>query len=177
MLRLFAAIRPPLAIRRRLLAAAGGMDGARWQSDDQLHCTLRFFGELGGHAADDLLTALGSLSLPAPKMRVEGTGSFDRRGRVDTLWARVTPRQPLAALAARIDRAAEVAGLEPDHRAHHPHITLARGAGMTGAAAWVERTQGLVTDSWVPGRWGVYESTLGQGGADYTLVEAFGFSE
>lgn len=173
--RLFAAIHPPAAIRQRLMLAMGGVERARWQSDDQLHCTLRFFGEVEGHTSDDLLAALGSLSLPAPTMRVEGAGSFDRRGRVDTLWARVVPREALAALAARVERAAQAVGLEPERRAYHPHITLARGSGMIGAAAWVERNQTLVTEQWVPDRWGVYESTLGRGGADYTLVEAFGF--
>ncbi len=172
--RLFAALRPPAAVRDRLTLAMGGVEGARWQSDDQLHCTLRFFGELDGHGADDLLAALGSLSLSAPTLRVEGTGSFDRRGRVDTLWARVVPRAPLAAVAAKVERAAQAAGLPPERRAYHPHVTLARGR-MAGAAAWVERTRALATEAWVPDRWGVYESTLGRGGADHALVEGYGF--
>ena len=175
MTRLFAAIRPPASVRERLALAMGGVDGARWQGDDQLHLTLRFFGEVDRHTASDLLAALSSLSTPAPTMRVEGTGSFDRRGRVDTLWARVLPREPIAALAAKVERAAQAAGLEPDRRTHLPHITLARGR-MIGAAAWVERTQGLTTPAWVPDRWAVYESTLGRGGADYSLVESFGFA-
>ena len=173
-MRLFAAIRPPLAVRQRLLLAMGGVDGARWQGDEQLHLTLRFFGELDRHRAEDLLAALASLSLAAPVMRVEGTGSFDRRGRVDTLWARVVPREPVAALAARIERAAQAVGLPAEGRAVLPHVTLARGR-MMGAAAWVERTQTLTTDPWTPERWGVWESTLGRGGADYSLVEDYRF--
>src|SRR3546814_5436540 len=39
--RLFVAIRPPSAIRKALLSIMGGVEGARWQSDDQLHLTLR----------------------------------------------------------------------------------------------------------------------------------------
>ena len=173
--RLFAALRPPAAVRQRLMLAMGGVDGARWQSDDQLHCTLRFFGEVDRHRTDDLLAALGSLAVRAPALRIEGTGAFDRRGRIDTLWARVVPREPVAALAAKVERAAQAAALEPEHRAYLPHVTLARGNRMSGAAAWLERTQALATEAWVPDRWGVYESTLGRGGADYALVEAFGF--
>ena len=175
-MRLFAALRPPRAVRERLAATMEGVDGARWQSDDQLHLTLRFFGEVGRHTASDLLASLGSLSLAAPTLRVEGAGSFDRRGRVDTLWARVVPREPLAALVARVERAAQSAGLPPERRTHLPHVTLARGRMDGGdAARWVERHQPLASDPWVPGRWGVYESTLGRGGADYSLVEAFGW--
>ena len=176
MLRLFAAIRPPIVVRERLRLAMSGVEGARWQSDDQLHCTLRFFGEVDRHQGDDLLAALRSLAVRAPELRIEGTGAFDRRGRIDTLWARVVPREPVAAMAAKVERAAQAAGLPPEHRAYRPHVTLARGRGMSGAAAWVERTQALATEAWVPDRWGMYESTLGRGGADYALVEAFGFS-
>lgn len=173
--RLFAAIRPTLAVRRQLLAAGGGVDGARWQTDAQLHCTLRFFGDLDRHQTDDLLAALHSIGLTTPILQIDGTGTFDRRGRTDTLWARVVPRAPIAGLAAKVERAAQATGLPPERRAYLPHITLARGSGMIGAQAWVERTQGLATEAWAPDRWGLYESTLGRGGADYALVEAFTF--
>ncbi|WP_420145100.1 2'-5' RNA ligase family protein, partial [Sphingobium sp.] len=43
--RLFVAIRPPADQRANLLSLMGGVEGARWQSDDQLHITLRFIGE------------------------------------------------------------------------------------------------------------------------------------
>lgn len=107
---------------------------------------------------------------------MEGTGSFDRRGRVDTLCARVVPRHPLAAIVARVERAAQAAGLPAERRVHLPHVTLARGRmAAPDAAAWVARTQSITTEPWVPERWAVYESTLGRGGADYQLVEEFGW--
>jgi len=51
--RLFVAIRPPAAIRAILLGAMGGISGARWQSEDQLHLTLRFIGEVDRHRAGE----------------------------------------------------------------------------------------------------------------------------
>src|SRR3546814_11259022 len=50
--RLFVAIRPPSAIRKALLSIMGGVEGARWQSNDLLHLTLRFIGEVDRHPAD-----------------------------------------------------------------------------------------------------------------------------
>ena len=58
MRRLFVAIRPPAPIRALLLDAMGGIGGARWQSDDQLHLTLRFIGEVDRHLAGDIHAAL-----------------------------------------------------------------------------------------------------------------------
>src|SRR3546814_10503522 len=59
--RLFVAIRPPAAIRKALLSIMGGVEGARWQSDDQLHLTLRFIGEVDRHRADDIAAALATV--------------------------------------------------------------------------------------------------------------------
>src|SRR3546814_10296472 len=59
--RLFVAIRPPPAIRVRLLGLMHGIAGARWQDDDQLHLTLRFVGEVDRPQADDLADALGHI--------------------------------------------------------------------------------------------------------------------
>ena len=42
--RLFVALRPPEPVLDALLDAMGGIDGARWQDDEQLHCTLAFLG-------------------------------------------------------------------------------------------------------------------------------------
>jgi len=42
--RLFIGLRPPREIRAVLMSIMGGIAGARWQSDDQLHLTLRNIG-------------------------------------------------------------------------------------------------------------------------------------
>ena len=65
----------------------GGIAGARWQDDDQLHLTLRFIGEVDRHVATDVAAALGSVRHPPFELAVSGVGTFDRKGRIDTLWA------------------------------------------------------------------------------------------
>src|SRR5215204_913018 len=96
--RLFVALRPPRPMREALLAAMGDVPGARWQDDEQLHLTLRFIGEVDRHAAEDVVAALGAVSHPGFAVRLDGIGCFDRRGRIDTIWAGVTPHDPLRSL-------------------------------------------------------------------------------
>ena len=104
----------------------GGGQGLRWQSDDQLHLTLRFVGEVDRHQAEDVAAALGQVRHPPVGFALAGVGTFDRRGQVDNLWAGVTPHEPLRSLHKRIDRALASAGIAPEGRAYLPHITLAR---------------------------------------------------
>lgn len=99
--RLFVAIRPPAAHRAQLLALMGGVAGARWQRDDQLHLTLRFIGEVDRHRASDIADALRTIRFAPFDARIAGVGVFDRRGLIDTLWAGVQPRDPLPACIAR----------------------------------------------------------------------------
>jgi RNA 2',3'-cyclic 3'-phosphodiesterase len=169
--RLFVAFRPPPEIRRHLLALSGPLPGARWQEDAQLHCTLRFIGEVDRHQAEDVAAALGGVSHPPLSLRLEGLGSFDKAGRVDTLWAGLAPRDAVATLHDRIDRALQRVGLAPDGRAYRPHITLARFPRSAGHGPGIEA---LVTPpDPLPFRvasFELYESSLGSEGAAYDAV-------
>lgn len=124
--RLFVALRPPAPIRARLLRLASGIPGARWQSDAQLHCTLRFIGEVDRHQAEDIAAALGHIRHPTMTLTLGGVGTFERGSRIDTLWIGVQPRDPIKALHDKIGRALRQAGVAADPRAFLPHITLAR---------------------------------------------------
>jgi 2'-5' RNA ligase len=97
-MRLFVAIRPPRAIRSILLGAMGGISGARWQDDDQIHVTLRFIGEVNRRQAEDADAALRSVRHAPFEVRLSGVGSFEKRGQPSAVWAGVTPAAPLATL-------------------------------------------------------------------------------
>src|SRR4051812_12750662 len=93
----------------------------RWQDDEQLHLTLRFIGEVDRPVADDLADALSQIRAEPFAVRVKGVGRFEQRNS-GALWAGVEPKEAVAALASKIERACIAVGLEPERRAFHPHI-------------------------------------------------------
>ena len=171
-IRLFIALRPPAAVREQLLDVMEGVPNARWQDDEQLHLTLRFVGEVEPRVGDDLVAALAQVRAPAPLVRLQGVGRFDKRG--GALWAGVAPHQALAALHRKVDAACVRCGLPPERRAFLPHITLARLSGIAarGAAAerWLADTAGLASAPFVLEHLTLYESHLGPDGAAYEPV-------
>jgi 2'-5' RNA ligase len=174
MLRLFVAIRPPETVRAQLLAAMGGVAGARWQSDDQLHLTLRFIGEVDRHLAEDVHAALCAVRYSPFDMVVAGIGSFERRGEATALWAAVAPQEKLRSLHKKIDQALIRAGVEPDRRAYVPHVTLARlprGAGPIGP--FLQAAGPLASPPFMVEDFCLYESRLAPEGAVYTIVARY----
>lgn len=172
--RLFVAVRPPSEILDFLVGLMGGIAGARWQDDDQLHLTLRFIGEVDRHVARDIHAALGSLRQPPFELAVSGLGMFEKRGMTHTLWAGVAPQEPTKALHKKVDQAMARVGIAPDQRAFHPHITLARLNRSAGTVHdFLASSGGVQSEPFRVAMFGLFESRLTPEGAIYTEIEAY----
>lgn len=172
--RLFVAICPPEPIRDSLIDAMDDSPDFRWQDDEQLHLTLRFIGEVDRPLAQDLADALGQVRSPALQLRISGAGRFEQRSS-GALWAGIEPKAPVAALAAKIERTCQQVGLEPDRRAFHPHITLARWKGRRSreVADYLDRHRGLASEPFAVTEFTLFESRLSRHGAHYEEVASY----
>jgi 2'-5' RNA ligase len=174
--RLFAAIRPPEHVREKLIDLMEGVPNLRWQDDEQLHLTLRFVGEVERPVAEDLAAALDRIRFDRFALALNGVGKFEKH-RHGALWAGIQPREQLKLLAAKVERACQSAGLEPERRAFHPHITLARWKGRApGLERFLDLNTGLTSDPWDVDEFILYESRLGHEGAHYEAIEHFPLS-
>ena len=172
--RLFVAIRPPEPIRDLLIDAMDDSADFRWQDEEQLHLTLRFIGEVERPVADDLAAALSHVQATPFDIRINGVGRFEQRN-AGALWAGVEPKEPLANLAAKVERVCQQGGLEPERRAYHPHITLARWKGRRTRelADFLERKRGLVSEPFEVDAFTLFESRLSRHGAHYEEVATY----
>lgn len=172
--RLFVAIRPPRAIRGQLLDLMHGINGARWQDDDQLHLTLRFVGDVERPMAEDIAVALGRVHAQPFEICLDSVGSFEKGGKLNTLWAGIGAPADLKRLRDRIESVFRSLGLEPDHRAFLPHITLARLNSSTGPIEnFVQENVGLTSGPFPVAHFDLIESFLGPSGARYESVARY----
>ena len=146
----------------------------RWQDEEQLHLTLRFVGEVDRPIAEDLAAALSRIRAEPFSLRVKDVGRFEQRS-AGALWAGVEPKEPVAALAAKVERACVDVGLDPEHRAFHPHITLARWKGRLTREvhSFLERHQALVSEHFEVTGFTLFESRLSRHGAHYEAVAEY----
>ncbi len=172
--RLFVAIRPPEDVRDLLIDAMDDSPALRWVGDEQLHLTLRFIGEVERPVANDIAAALDRVRSSNFQIRISGVGKFEKRSG-GALWAGVEPKTPVVGLAAKVERALQQVGLEPEHRAFSPHITLARWNCRNSEAveAFLRRNSDLHSDPFDVDRFVLFESKLSRHGPHYEEIAAF----
>lgn len=169
--RLFFGIRPPLAIRAKLLDLMVGIDNARWQDDDQLHLTLRYIGEIETHRADDIAEAAQAIRFEPFELHIAGCGFFERKGVPRIAYATIAPCETLVRLHRKIDRICTKAGAEPLDHPFVPHITLARLNSSSGPVGpFLARNVDVALGPWTVEEYVLYESTLREEGSLYEPV-------
>lgn len=126
MIRLFVGLTLPEEVRRALAGLRRPMSGTRWVAPENLHLTLRFFGEATLDMASAIDEVLVELDAESFDLEIRSVGQFGTARSVKVLWAGVAPEPALVRLAAKIDRAVQRVGAAPREGHFHPHITLAR---------------------------------------------------
>jgi 2'-5' RNA ligase len=125
--RLFVAIDLPDSTRQLLAGLDPHIRGVRWTDTAQMHLTLGFFGEVPEDVDLKLREKLTAIQFGAFFLPVNDVGSFAARGAPKIIWIGVGKAHPhLFQIHKRVQEAALAAGIEPELRPWHPHITIAR---------------------------------------------------
>lgn len=122
--RLFLALWPTEAERRRLAELAASVAGRRRVRDDNLHLTLVFLGATDAARLTAYEAALTDLSVPELELVLDRYGYWPR-SRILWLGSSHTPPE-LYELVAELHRQLRGCGFVPERRAFQAHITLAR---------------------------------------------------
>jgi 2'-5' RNA ligase len=141
--RLFIAIELPSEIRHtiaehitRLRVACPGVR-ASWTREDNLHLTLKFFGDIPVSRIESLSQALMHAATRATSfdLVIQGCGIFPPRGKPNVLWIGISPETEPACLYLyqAIEDECVKAGFKRDERKFHPHLTIARLRHPAGA--------------------------------------------
>jgi len=169
--RLFIALELPESLRRILAELDPGIKGLRWLPQEQLHATLSFLDRVNPGQEERLREALSQVRVPSFFLPIQGIGSFGG-ARPTIVWAGLGKGHPhLFALHKHIQDAVLRVGLEPDLRPFHPHITLGRVNGLSGATLlpFLRRNANAEFGLWRVIGFAMFSSVLTSEGPIHTL--------
>ena len=183
-MRAFVAIFPPLEVREALLRAAKAAPvtgGIRWVRQENVHLTLKFFGDgpPEPEALKSIHEALEEVIREREPLRSlfigsSGLGAFPSCEKARVLWAGVGEGSSgLSAIAAEVDQALEPLGFGGDRRSYTPHATLGR---VRGRPARLPAGVRLRATEFTARRLDVVESIPGPNGVAYETLQSYPFS-
>ena len=178
MIRLFTALELPDSVAQGLSLIQAGVPGARWQSREQLHLTLRFIGEVDGRDANAIDDALSGIDATGFMLTLKGVGEFGGKN-PRALWAGVEPSPALTHLQRKIESALQRAGLPAEPRKYTPHVTLARLRNTPPGAVMDYLTDhGLYASTpFAVGSFTLFSSVLSQNGSIYRQEQVYPLRE
>jgi 2'-5' RNA ligase len=182
MKRLFAAVKiePDENFIRIFSALKAGLAGEpiRWSAIDNMHVTLKFFGETHEHLIPGICDALQKVNPGVHdfELRIVGTGMFGSRYKPRVIWFGLSGIEPLQIMVNRLNENIVPLGYITDRQNFVPHLTAGRMNSIRDKQHFQEQLDAfkevkLQTVS--VKTFQLFESVLHKSGPVYTVLETF----
>jgi len=192
-MRIFVALDIDDGIRQRIQRFIEGVSGfvpdARWVRPESLHVTLKFIGERSPEVVEKIKQTLSSVRAEEVVMNFRSYGFFPTAKAARVFWVGIESGPQLPALVHAIDEGLKALGIPREEHPFTPHLTLARGAGRSGAPhgkkgdaanrnflRLQEKLAALPAPEFgtmAAHEFFLYQSQLSQGGSRYTKIASF----
>ncbi|QCI64657.1 RNA 2',3'-cyclic phosphodiesterase [Phreatobacter stygius] len=173
--RIFTGLEVPETMADDLSRLQGGLGSARWIDPEDFHITLRFIGDVGERAANDIADMLYAVRKRSIEVTLTGLGSFGG-DKPRSLYIAVKPSQPLMELQAEHERIMRRVGLEPETRKFTPHVTLARlgrNARARDVADWIALRGLFMSRTFLVPHFVLFSAKESVGGGPYLVEETY----
>ncbi len=172
--KLFFGLDIPEAVKPGLLRVQTPIFGARWQSEQQLHLTLAFLGQVKEQQVALALALARKVTASSMELNVRGVGCFGSPEHPKILWAGITPEQPLKELQQSLATQLTNGGFKLENHPFKPHITLSRFKAQAGSVATLLKAHENTFFGILPVHdFVLFSSTPGPDGSVYTVLERF----
>lgn len=155
------------ALQGYVAAASAAVPEFSWTPPENLHLTIRFLGHVEDALAEGIADRVEQARPEGFDLALGTIGSFKRGRLARVVWLGLAAGEaPLAALARLVEAESIHAGLKPENRKFHGHLTLARARPRDGAAL-PELAAPPSPGPWRAEELILYRSHLGRGGSVY----------
>lgn len=181
MIRAFLAVDLPKSYRNGLSEVQGYLkkSGAdvRWSSVDNIHLTLKFFGDIDASQIEAIIQAAAGIARTTPPflLGAEGVGAFPSFRNPRVIWLGLNGQtESLTRLHRSSEQVFALLGFPAEKRKFTPHLTLGRVRSNRGREQLQQLLEGVVLpkfDDFSVTCVVLYRSTLRPQGSLYTVLQ------
>jgi 2'-5' RNA ligase len=174
-MRLFIAIPLPQDVKQKLLDLQQPINGIRWQSQEQMHLTIKFVGEVDQATAGELRDELHTITHPHFAMTIAGIGYFPKGKQPKVLWAGIKENASLQELHKKVEHCCDKNGIAPENRPYKPHVTIGRTKNTPKQAvtSYINQHEPFVLPDIQVSEFALYESKLHPDGARHHRFQTY----
>ncbi|MCK5115645.1 MAG: RNA 2',3'-cyclic phosphodiesterase [Candidatus Aegiribacteria sp.] len=171
-MRIFAALELPLRVRSEITdwqkPLKARYPSLKWIRGDNMHLTLRFFGDIRQNEVDRICGLLSSWHPGPLEFSLDSIGSFGKRESPSVFWLGGSFPEEVSRMACELGRIPDEKGQKCVNR-FVPHLTFARRRNSTPLPNLDPpcETRGLFEEAVV------INSRLTSGGSEYTFIERY----
>jgi 2'-5' RNA ligase len=168
-------VRTRLANHIQILRQTVPHANASWSRPENIHLTLKFFGDVDRGQNEKLSVAAARVAKEFTpfEIRVGETGTFPKQAQPRVLWVGVEdPSGNLASLQKQLENECAEEGFPKEGRAFRPHLTLARIRSPQGSRTLgeIHTKIGFAATEVVASELLLMRSELSSEGSKYTVI-------
>jgi len=180
--RLFAAIKatpnPEFIDSYRTLKHDLRKHSIKWVEEENLHITLKFFGETSEAVIPDICRVMDSVTVDLPdfSFRYEGLGIFGSNYNPRVIWAGIHPYEEVFQIIQQLKTKLTTIGFSADRQNPVPHLTLGRIRSLqdhTIFQAVLDSYKNIASAPMMAKKLVLFESILLRSGPEYHIIKSF----
>ena len=161
-----------------LLEASLQHERIKWVEDNNIHVTLKFFGETEEKKIPGIIAVLRNVASASPAFAfsLRTLGIFGSSYDPKVIWIGIEPYQELVTLMQKLQQEMKPLGFEPDRQNLVPHLTLGRIKSLKDKSLFqrtIDHYKAISSTMESAESFILFESILKKEGPTYVTIETF----
>jgi RNA 2',3'-cyclic 3'-phosphodiesterase len=145
----------------------------KWESNDKLHLTIKFLGDVGDYLTELIIDRLEILSFSKINTEFTEFNFFKKNNEIKIVFAELKENSELNNLHTKIEEEFALLGFEQENRKFKPHLTLLRIKGNEDLNKLLKFKKLTINHKFTIKSFSLLKSELKPNGSEYSIIKRF----
>ncbi len=145
----------------------------KWEPDEKLHITSKFFGDVGDYLTELILDRFENLNLQSVKCEFSEFNFFKKNNEFKVLYVGIKNNSELLKIQTLVENECSLLGFEKENRTFKPHLTILRLKGNEDFEKLNKFVNIKIEQSFEINTFSLVKSELKPSGSEYKILKSF----